>query len=75
MMLNCQFRLSHRVWFGDEPNKDTMICDDVMVVGSYSIEHRIRKALFYFSSKEAKIFGFQFEYMKDDKKNTVAGQW
>lgn len=45
------------------------------VVGSMSIEHRVRKLLFYHNPQMGQIYGFQIEYLRGDKKTTVAGQW
>ena len=42
-MLDTKNRVSIRQWFGSEPNESTTICDDVNVVGSFSIEHRLHK--------------------------------
>ena len=75
MILDCQFRLSQRKLFGTPPDKDTQICDDVNVVGSLSIEHRIRKILFYHNPDKGLVYGFHCEYIREDKKSTVAGQW
>jgi hypothetical protein len=47
----------------------------VNVVGSLSIEHRIRKVQFYHNPEAGLIYGFQTEYIRGDKKSTVAGQW
>jgi hypothetical protein len=49
------------------------LCDDVNVIGFISIEHRIRKIVFFHNPDHGLIYGFQTEYIRDDKKSTVAG--
>lgn len=74
-LLDVEFRLSQRKYFGLDPDENTQICDDVNVVGNFSIEHRLKKILFFHNPKEGQIYAFQSEYLREDKKSTVTGQW
>ncbi|CAK81382.1 unnamed protein product (macronuclear) [Paramecium tetraurelia] len=67
-------RGSKRDWFGYEPNEQTVQCDDVHILGQFSINHRIKKIIIYHNPNEGLIYLLWTEYRKEDG-TLISGTW
>lgn len=73
-MCKTKHRGSKREWFGYEPNEQTTLCDDVHILGQFSIKHRIQKITVYHNPTEGYIYVIWTDYRKEDG-NIISGSW